>query len=69
MTIGQRAAQLIEERAAENGTFLYDESEKLQICDDTRLRWKRGTTNPSRYMVAEMAKQGYDTHYILTGER
>lgn len=68
MTIGQRIAQAIADRAKENGTTIRSECEKLQISEGTRHFWKRGTTNPSACVVAEMYCNGYDIHYILTGE-
>lgn len=67
MTIGQRAAKAIKERAWANDTNFIDEC-SLVDCSDAQFRaWGRGKANPCARVLAEMYKQGYDIPYILTG--
>ena len=69
MTIGQRAAKAIKERAWANDTNFKDECSFVD-CSDAQFRaWARGKANPCARVLAEMYKQGYDIPYILTGER
>ena len=68
MTIGQRAAKAIKERAWKNGTNFKDECAWVD-CSDRQFRaWSSGETNPCARVLAEMYKLGYDIPYILTGE-
>ena len=67
-TIGERAAQAIEARAAENGTNIGDELELLGACRKTLGDWRSRDRNPQAYYLQQMALQGYDIYYILTGE-
>lgn len=69
MTIGQRTAQAIREKAMANGTTIRNECEKLQITENTRLSWNRGKGNPGSIILAELYRNGYDIGYILTGEK
>ena len=69
MTIGQRAAMAIKERAWANDTIFDNECKKLGCSDAQRRAWARGKANPCARVIAEMFKQGYDIPYILTGER
>ncbi len=68
MTIGQRAAQAIKERAEEKGIDIKQECEELKTSEYTVRDWRYGKT-PCGYLLAEMCKHGYDVIYILTGEK
>ncbi len=69
MTYGQRAAQLIQERAEENNITIKDELERLELCENIRLKWKKKLSNPRLATMAILFQNGYDIGYILTGER
>ena len=66
MTIGQRAAQAVKERAEEKGVDIKCEAEGLKTSQFTVRDWKYGKI-PGGYILAEMCRQGYDVIYILTG--
>ena len=67
-SIGERAAQAIEARAAANGTSLSAEMELLGVCRKTLGDWRSRGRNPQGYYLQQMALHGYDIYYILTGE-
>jgi hypothetical protein len=69
MTIGQRAAMAIKERAWANDTRFEDECDKIGIDESSLRSWTKSKANPSAYALAKLDLQGYDIHYILTGER
>lgn len=68
MTVGERAVKAIRQRAKENGVPVCYEQEKLDLPRKTFRTWAKENMNPSAYFLAQMALQGYDIHYILTGE-
>ena len=67
MTIGQRASKAINERAKQNGTWVYQECAILGVSRKTKCDWKRRGLNPSTQFLQRFALEGYDVHYILTG--
>ncbi len=69
MTIGQRAAQCIKERAWEIGITFRRECDDMGINDSQMRVWASGKMNPSAHFLAVMCSHGYDIKYILTGER
>lgn len=68
MTVGQRAAMAIKRRAASVGVS----PEKIMIdmgsCRKTLNDWDRRDLNPSAYWLQQLALNGYDVYWILTGE-
>jgi predicted NBD/HSP70 family sugar kinase len=68
MTIGQRAAEAIKERASKNGTTIKQECEKNHIGDSQVRGWRRGKADPCAYVLAMMLRNGYDINHILKGE-
>lgn len=68
MTIGQRAAQAIKNRAKQKGITFVKECDLLGTNRQTAKNWKYGRTNPGSWIIAEMLRQGYDIEYILLGE-
>lgn len=69
MTIGQRAAEEIKKRVSENGHSFLRERALLDLEESTYNGWEKGKYNPAAYYLQQMALNGYDVHYILTGER
>ena len=69
MTIGQRTAQVIKERAKEKGITIKQECEEIKTSQFTVRDWAKGSKIPGGYILAEMCRQGYDITYILIGER
>ena len=67
MTGGQRAAKEIR-RKVKYGR-VKPELDRLTIPQGTFSKWESGKYDPQFYWLQTMAKAGYDTHYILTGER
>jgi transcriptional regulator with XRE-family HTH domain len=68
MTIGQRAAKLVKERAWKRGTTFGVECDLLGVWDSQLRNWANGKGNPSARVLAEMHEQGYDVIWILTGK-
>jgi hypothetical protein len=68
MTIGQRAAQLIKERAKKNNRRVEWELLLLEINEATFRDWQKGRYEPSAYFLQNMARNGYDIMYILLGD-
>lgn len=68
MTIGQRAAQLIKERAKKNNRRVEWELLELEIHEHSFRDWVAEKTNPSAYFLQNMARNGYDIMYILVGD-
>lgn len=68
MTIGQRAAQAVKERAKEKGITIEQECEAIKTSKSTVYDWATCMT-PGGYILSEMYRQGYDVIWILSGER
>ena len=68
MTIGERAAKCVRDRARQTGT-VKGEMERLGVSVDCLFRWEKGNTAPFAYALQQMALSDYDVYYILTGER
>lgn len=66
--IGRRAVEAIENRAKRNGVKTSKERRKLGLSVQVFSRWKTQYM-PSAYFLRQMALEGYDVHYILTGEK
>ena len=66
-TIGQRAAQLIKERAKKNNRRVEWELLLLDINEASFRDWGKGKYEPSAYYLQKLALDGYDVMYILTG--
>lgn len=66
--IGKRCAEEILKRIGEcdNYDVVLD---KLGIFRQSLHQWQTGRHTPSAHMLRKLALQGYDVHYILTGER
>ena len=67
MTGGQRAAQEIR-RKVHYGR-VKPELDRLTIPQGTFTKWENAKYDPQFYWLQQLAFAGYDTHYILTGER
>ena len=68
MTIGQRAAEAIREKAKFKGLDFRTECSNIGVPAQTVSCWKVGHCDPGSFYLAEMYKLGYDVIYILTGE-
>ena len=66
-TIGKRAAFAIEERRLQNHTRKYAEYGNVDVTTATMSNWRLGKTEPRGYHLQQMALQGYDIYWILTG--
>lgn len=69
MTIGQRAVESIKDRAKQNGRSENLERISLDITESTFKGWRKGHCDPSAYYLQQLALNGYDVMYILTGQR
>lgn len=69
MTIGQRAAQAVKERAEEKGITIKQECDVIKTSQFTVRDWEKVGKIPGGYLLAEMYRHGYDVIYILSGER
>lgn len=67
MTIGERAAKAIKQRV--NYGKVAPELRRLGIVSTIFCSWRDGKSNPSAYYLQQMALVGYDTYWILTGQR
>ena len=68
-TIGQRAAWAIDERCLKNRGSKAQEYGKVDVTYLTMSNWRKGKTDPRGYHLQQMALQGYDIFWILTGVR
>ena len=68
MTIGQRAAQLIKERAKKNNRMVEWELLLLEINEASFRDWQKGRYEPSAYFLQKLALDEYDVMYILVGD-
>lgn len=69
MTIGQRAAQAIRLRAGKMGIKPAKFMESIGANRKTLGDWEKRNRNPQAYWLQQLAFLGFDTHWILTGER
>ena len=69
MTIGERAAQAIHERAEDTGISPAKLMESMGANRKTLVDWERRKRNPQAYWLQQLALEGYDTYWILTGQR
>lgn len=67
--IGRRAAAEIRVRAYERRTTYTVQRELLGLEQSVFHRWENGLGAPGAKFLQAMALDGYDVHYILTGER
>ena len=68
-TIGERAAWAIDEQCVLNRTKKYEECEKLDMNASLLSMWRCGRADPGAYFLANMARNGYDIFWILTGRK
>ena len=68
MTIGERAAKLVKERAWANGTTFVQECEVLGVWYSNLRSWSTGLSDPRADTLASMYNAGYDVIWILTGK-
>jgi hypothetical protein len=68
LTIGQRASKAIQEKAKNNGNWIYVECEKIGVSRKVYRDWRKCGFNPTAYFLQQMALNGYDIYWILTGE-
>ena len=66
MSIGERAALVIETRAKQKGTSIEVECNTFGGTRKYHFDWKNGL-NPQAYYLQQMALAGYDVIWILTG--
>lgn len=66
-TISGRAVKAIKSRC-KNPKRVGKELAKLDIPRSTYDHWMSKGYNPNAYYLQQMALQGYDIYYILTGE-
>lgn len=69
MTIGNRAAQAIHERSLDTGISPAKLMEKMGANRKTLGDWERKNMNPQAHYLQQMALDGYDIYWILTGGR
>lgn len=69
MSIGERTAEVIRDRATQERTTLEVQLQKINVCRKVYGDWKYRGWNPSAYFLQQMALAGYDVFYVLTGEK
>lgn len=67
--IGLRAARAIREMAKNNETSVAFEMSCLKAHQSQINQYERCISDPGAAILANMARNGYDVIYILTGER
>ena len=67
--IGKRAAKAIREMAKENETSVKFELDCLKLHTSQHYQYEHLIADPGAVALANMARNGYDVVYILTGER
>ena len=67
-SIGERAVKEIKKRARQNGVSMSKEAAKLSLTSTILAHWT-DNVNPSAYYLQQIALDGYDVIYILTGEK
>lgn len=68
-TIGKRAAWAIEERRLQNHARKFEVYAEINVTTATVCNWRKGETEPRGYHLQQMALNGYDVYWILTGEK
>ncbi len=68
-TIGKRAAWAIEERRIQNRTRKGREFANLYVDYAKVSNWRCGRNDPDAHALQQMALNGYDVYWILTGEK
>lgn len=66
-TIGERAAWAIECRRIQNHMKMYEVCNELNVTHRTVSNWRLSKTEPRGYHIQQMALNGYDVMWILTG--
>lgn len=69
MTIGERAALAIQYRSERIGTSPAKLMEEMGSNRKTLRDWRSQNINPSAYWLQQLALDGYDVIWILTGQR
>jgi transcriptional regulator with XRE-family HTH domain len=67
MTVGQRAAKAIRDRAKKNGETLEREADKVYVSRKVINDWEIHNRNPQAFFLQQMALAGYDIYWILLG--
>ena len=67
MTIGERTAKAIDQRVKYGNVA--PELRRLGISHTSFSKWKHNNVNPQAYWLQQLALDGYDTYWILTGKR
>lgn len=68
-TIALRAMQQIVRRAKAQDTPVPALLRRIGVSRELFWRWKQNKNDISAYYLQQMAMDGYDVHYILTGNR
>ena len=66
--IGKRAAEAVRAMASKNDTHIGFELNCIKMHREQLWQWEHNKCDPSVYRLQQMALNGYDVHYILTGE-
>ena len=67
LTIGQRAARLIDGRSWDTKLPVTTLMEMLGTNRQVYYNWRNGKEDPSAKLLAKMALAGYDVLWVLTG--
>jgi hypothetical protein len=67
--IAQRAYAEIAAEADRRGTSVRAEIRRLGLAPSAVYKWRRAEITPGTMYLQIMAWAGYDTRYILTGDR
>lgn len=68
-TIGKRAAWALDERCVQTRVRKKVEYEKLCLDYSLVSNWRQGACNPDAFALQQMALNGYDVFWILTGRK
>ena len=66
--IAQRVCECIEDNAIGSGYTVSQELKALGVSRQLFFRWKSGGL-PSAMALRQMARRGYDIHFILLGNK
>lgn len=67
--IGRRAASAIWQRIRETKDKQYQVLSKMFISRENLNHWKNGKSRPAAFFLQQMALNGYDVVWIVTGKR
>ena len=67
-TIGGRTCHAIQQRAKEKGCTMGEEMDRMYMNRTTFKHWAT-ERNPSAFFLQQLALNGYDVYWILTGEK